>query len=321
MRFRPILLFLVNIFFIPFSSATQFNIGTILPDGIGPTKLVKKMVNEIKDSTHGEVEIKVFYNSSKGDELEMKRKISNHQLDGAVLSAKSLTDISPSFRSLEIPFNFLSNDIEANKSFLGIRKLIEADFSSHQLKSLAIFSMGPIYLLSSFKISNLIDLKKATIWYSDDDFLIAKLLDSLKVKSVKADIADVYEGLDNKKIDTVYAPPVGLLALQWNTKARFLIDLPIAYTFGSLVFDQKIWNKINPKNQLIINEKLIQLEKDLNELGQKDNQESLEVFKKMGLEFTKLSHPDIKELQKINSELIRKFEAHYKIKVKIERAY
>ena len=62
--------------------AAPIKVGVLAPEGTGWAKLIKKMTTEIKDATKGEVEFKVYFNGSQGDEQDVLRKILLGSLQG-----------------------------------------------------------------------------------------------------------------------------------------------------------------------------------------------------------------------------------------------
>jgi TRAP-type C4-dicarboxylate transport system substrate-binding protein len=45
-------------------------------------------------------------------------------------------------------------------------------------------------------------------------------------------------------VDTVYAPPLGALALQWNAHVRYMHPLPLAHSTGAILMSKKYFDNI-----------------------------------------------------------------------------
>ena len=72
----------------------------------------------------------------------------------------------------------------------------------------------------------------------------------MQLVGVPLGLQDVLTSLSTGIIDTAYASPMGVLALQWQTKIKYLVDYPVTYSVGALLLRQKFWDKIptDPKN-------------------------------------------------------------------------
>jgi len=98
-------------------------------------------------------------------------------------------------------------------------------------------------------------------------------------------ISDVLTGLQTGLIDTVAAPPVGAIALQWFTKARYLTDLPITYICGTTVVSTKAFAKISPADQEIVHEVMRRANLRLDATSRTDNEEAREALAAQGVVF------------------------------------
>ena len=71
------------------------------------------------------------------------------------------------------------------------------------------------------------DLRGRKTWMMQDDPVSLAIVEAAGLSPVPLPISDVLTGLQTGLIDTVAVPPVGAIALQWFTKAKYLTDLPI----------------------------------------------------------------------------------------------
>ena len=58
-------------------------------------------------------------------------------------------------------------------------------------------------------------------------------------------ITDVVTALNTGMIDTVYAPPLGALALQWHRSLKYMTSLPLAHSTGALLLSDNIGSRIS----------------------------------------------------------------------------
>ena len=126
----------------------------------------------------------------------------------------------------------------------------------------------------------------------------------MNLSSVPLPLPDVLSSLSTGIIDAAYAPPMGILALQWNTKIKYLIDYPITYSMGAFLLSKKSWAKIPKKHHasvLKISKKHIA---SINKLTEQDNKDALETMKSMGIKFVNFSKKDVAEGKSVRKKVI-----------------
>ena len=62
------------------------------------------------------------------------------------------------------------------------------------------------------------------------------MVKSLNLSPVPLPITDVQASLSTGVIEAAYAPPLGIIALQWDNKVKYLVDFPLAF-FGGCFFN------------------------------------------------------------------------------------
>jgi TRAP-type C4-dicarboxylate transport system substrate-binding protein len=95
----------------------------------------------------------------------------------------------------------------------------------------------------------------------------------------------VLTGLQTGLIDTVAAPAVGAIALQWFTKAKYLTDLPITYVCGTTVISAKAFSQISAQDQEIVREVMARANRELDSTSRSDNAEARKALAAQGVEF------------------------------------
>ena len=113
--------------------AATIKIGVLAPEGTGWAKNIKKMTSEIKEATKGNVELKVYYGGSQGDEQDVLRKIRIGQLQGGIFTGKTLGEINGDVRVLELPFTFNHNEGKALKTMQAMAPYFNAKYEQNKL--------------------------------------------------------------------------------------------------------------------------------------------------------------------------------------------
>jgi TRAP-type C4-dicarboxylate transport system substrate-binding protein len=285
--------------------ANGIKVGVLAPEGTGWAKIIKKMAVEVKEATKGNVDIKVYYGGSQGDEQDVLRKIRIGQLQGGIFTGKTLGDINGDVRVMEVPFTFNNNREKALKTLQALTPFFSQNFEKNKFKNLATFEIGQVYLVTQKKVQNLNEVKSLKIWLWDGDPLVGSMVDTIKLIGVPLALPDVLSSLTTGVIQGAYAPGIGIIALQWNTKIKYIVDFPISYSVGAFVISNAAWEKISPADQKLLAEITKKYEKDINATNVKDNQDALAAMKSQGIEFIKFSDAEIKVAQGYRQEIVK----------------
>lgn len=288
------------------SASAAIKVGVLVPEGSGWAKIIKKMTTEIKEATKGNVEFKVYYGGSQGDEQDVLRKIRIGQLQGGIFTGKTLGDINGDIRVMEIPFTFNNNREKALKTLQSLSPFFAQNFEKKGFKNLATFEIGQIYLVSQKKVTNLEGIKSLKIWSWEGDPIVNTLFESMKLIGVPLALPDVLSSLSTGVIDAAYAPGIGIISLQWNTKIKYVVDFPIGYSVGSFIVADKAWKSISPADQKLVLDISKKYESEINNTNTKDNVDAFNSMKGQKVEFIKFSDADIKNAQGYRQEIIKK---------------
>ena len=287
------------------SFAAPVKVGVLVPEGTGWAKIIKKMTAEIKEATKGNVEIKVYYGGSQGDEQDVLRKIRIGQLQGGIFTGKTLGDINGDVRVMEIPFTFNNNREKALKTLEELVPYFNQNFEKNKFKSLATFEIGQIYLVSQKKVQDLNSIKSLKIWSWAGDPVVTTMFDAMKLIGVPLDLPDVLSSLTTGVIDAAYAPGIGIISLQWNTKVKYVVDFPISYSIGAFVITDAAWKAMAPADQKIVSDISKKYQSEINSTNLKDNADAFNSMKAQKIEFIKFSDADIKVAQGYRKEIIK----------------
>lgn len=288
------------------ASAAPIKVGVLVPDGTGWAKIIKKMTGEIKEATKGNVEIKVYYGGSQGDEQDVLRKIRIGQLHGGIFTGKTLGDINGDVRAMEIPFTFNNNREKALKTLQSLTPFFNQNFEKNKFKSLATFEIGQIYFVSQKKVSDLNGTKSLKIWSWEGDPVVNSMFEAMNLIGVPLALPDVLSSLTTGVIDAAYAPGIGIISLQWNTKVKYVVDFPISYSIGAFVITTDTWAKISPADQALVSSISKKYEAEINATNEKDNKDAFNSMKAQKIEFIKFSDADIKVAQGYRQQIIKK---------------
>ena len=129
------------------------------------------------------------------------------------------------------------------------------------------------------------DLEGRKTWVPEGDPISKAIADAAGLSPVPLAISDVLTGLQTGLIDTVAAPPVGAVALQWFTRAKYVTDLPITYVYGAILLSARQVNKMSVQDQQIVREVLGEVSRTLDRGSREDNLRAREALARQGVSF------------------------------------
>lgn len=291
-------------------SALNIKIGVLAPEGTSWAKNLKLMAKEIKNATNKEVKLKIYFGGSQGDEPDVLRKIRVGQLQGGVFTGRTLGDIYKDVRVMELPFTFYQDRGKALRTLKSMEPFFNSGFEEANFIGLGFVEIGNVYFVSKEKASSLDNLKGMKIWSWEGDELVAAMIKVMDLVSVPLAIPDVLSSLSTGIIEAAYAPPLGIIALQWNTKIKFLIDFPLSYSVGALLVNKKTWSKISKEHQVEINKITSKYLDKINEANVQDNIDALNVMKSLGIEFVTFSEKDLASAKDVREKVVTKLRGH-----------
>jgi len=305
-------LVLLSASFSAFSKSIKLKVATMAPKGTSWGNALEAMAKEIRKATDKKVRLKLYLGGSAGDEPSVLRKIRGGAMHGGVFTGRALGDVNGDVRVMEVPFTFLDNREKAWFTLQVMnKKLFNSGFESKGFKNLGFFEIGKVYLVSTEKVTKIGELKGRKIWAWSGDDISSSLITSMKLVGVPLGLQDVLTSLSTGIIDTAYASPMGVLALQWQTKIKYLVNYPVTYSVGALLIKQKFWDKIptDPKNPEKDYRSIVKkiIEKHVvkaNKRTIQENVDALNAMKEMGIEFLSFPENSIVEGRKIRQEVI-----------------
>ena len=83
-----------------------------------------------------------------------------------------------------------------------------------------------------------------------------------------------------------------VVGLQWHTKVRYSLDLPMAFGTGAFIVTKKRFDSLTPEHQQVLHREMLKVCKPLRESLRQANADAKEVIRKSGVEFIQPT-PDV----------------------------
>jgi TRAP-type C4-dicarboxylate transport system substrate-binding protein len=262
----------------------RLKIATLAPEGTTWMKEVRRGAEEIAERTEGRVTFRFYPGGTMGEDQAVLRKIRIGQLHGGALLAGGVSTIEPDLELFNLPLMFRSyEEVDSLRAEFDERLL--AKFDDHGYVCYGFVETGFVYLMSTDATRTFADLEGRKTWVPEGDPISRAIADAAGLSPVPLAISDVLTGLQTGLIDTVAAPPVGAVALQWFTKAKYVTDLPITYVYGGLVLGKRQLSKIAPQDREVVREVLREVSRTLDRGSREANLSAREALVKQGVTF------------------------------------
>jgi TRAP-type C4-dicarboxylate transport system substrate-binding protein len=300
MKMKSIGLLVLTLFVSGFAGAqTTLKIATVTPEGSQWMKDMKATAADIKEKTDGQVIIKYYGGGSRGSDSKVLQQIRIGQLQGGVFTPSALMERYGDIGLYGLPMVF-RNEHEANFVRSRMDSKIVAGLDEAGFVTFGFAATGFAMIMSNDPVDGLDDLRGKRVWVPDGDTISKRTMEAMSVDPHPLPLTDVYTALQTGALDIIGMSPVGALILQYHTKLKYVTDVPLIYTIGFMVVDNRSFNKISADHQLIVHEIMSALYKKYDVQNLKDDREAKMALFNAGLERVV---PDPEALEKINDVL------------------
>lgn len=280
---------------------TVVKFATLAPEGTTWMKTMRQFNDEVSAKTGGRVKFKIYAGGVSGDEKDVARKIRLGQLHAAGFTGVGLGEIAPETRILDTPFLFKS-PAETDH----IYKMLDTDFrgifESKGYVLLGWTEVGNVYIFANTPVANPADLQKVKMWIWEGDPVAEASFAALKIKPIPLSITDVMTSLQTGMINAVYCAPATVIPLQWYTKMKYAMDLPLATASGAVVIAKKVFDSLSPEDRKVLLEAGEKHFKALTAASRRDNERSIATLKKEKVAFNAPAGPDAASFERMGQD-------------------
>lgn len=267
---------------------TTLKIAFLAPPGSKWDTIFQKMTKEVLEKTNQGLRVRFIGGGVMGDEPDEVRKMRAGQLQGAAMTGMGLGLIEKEVRVLELPLMY-NNDSDVDKVTAKLEGYLTKKFDDAGYVLLGWAEVGPVYVFTNKPLRSMADMNGVKMWMWEGDRLAESVFKELKIIPTPLAITTVLTSLQTGMIDGVYNAPQGLLALQWNSKIKYMLDVRLTQSIGALLLTKKAWVKLAPEEQTILKEAGLKYSREIVVEGRKDNERALAALKKQGVQVTSVS--------------------------------
>jgi len=270
----------------------KIKFATLAPEGSTWMNVMKDFSNDLLKSSSGQIKFKIYAGGVQGDEKDVIRKIRINQLHSAGFTGVGLGEILPEVRILDAPFLF-RNKQEVDFITTKFYDRFAQKFEQKGYVLLGWAEVGFVHVYTNKPLQTVEDVKGVKMWMWEGDPLAEATFSAYDISPIPLSIIDVMTSLQTGLIDGVYTSPLACVALQWFTKIKYMMSVPLANSNGAVLISKRMFSKLNPQQQVLLKEKAKHYFDKLTQLSRQDNRVSTEKMLAKGIIKTEVNDPII----------------------------
>lgn len=266
--------------------AQELKLATLAPDGSNWMDEMRAAADRISERTDGQVRIRFYPGGVMGDAGAVLRRIRLGQLHGGAFTLGDLASVAPAADLYSLPFVFETlGEVEAvRKEF---DPLILDALEEGGMIAPAISLGGFAYLFSRRRLpareEDPID-SGLRVWVPQGDDLSRKTLENAGTTPVPMPLAEVYTSLQTGAINTIANTPSATIILQWHTRLRYMLDMPLLMTAGTVAFDAGALDRLEDSHRELLLDEFGEVLGRIERSSHEDNSQALDALRDQGIE-------------------------------------
>ncbi|MBL8602437.1 MAG: TRAP transporter substrate-binding protein DctP [Myxococcales bacterium] len=256
------------------AAARVLSLATLAPAGSTWMRGLDAMNRELRRRTGNAVSFRFYPGGLQGDESEVIRKMRSGRLDSGVFTGTGLSNIYRPTAAFMLPGMF-PNQEAMERARAALAPDIETAFQGEGFTILAWRESGTPRLFSTQEIRTPTQLRAAHPWQWRDDRILPALYAEVGASGVPLSLPEVLGAIQTNRVDTVVAPPLAAVALQWAQTMRFMSEGANSYGVGGLVMSRRALDTLTPEQQATLREVVGQFMGLIGRNAQRDDQAAL----------------------------------------------
>ena len=275
-----------------FSQEHTIKFATVAPEGSTWMNVMKEYDAAVRKESGGRLGFRLYPGAVQGDEKAVLRKIRAGQLHSGGFTGVGMGEIAPKVRVLDSPF-LVRDYAEVDHLYEQYDEEFRRSFEEGGYVLLGWAEVGFVYVYTQKMITHPDDLKGLKMWTWEGDPIAEAAFRALGINPIPLPLTEVNTSLQTGLIDAVYTSPLAAIALQWFTKVKYMIDVPLADAAGAVLVSKRFYDQLPNNLQEVLLRNGRKYMAKLTQLSRKDNRESIEELKKRGITLLKASDRDV----------------------------
>ncbi len=245
----------------------------------------KKFADLVEQKTQGSVIVKLYPNSTIGNDRDMAEGLQIGSVDFALI-AGVLGNFEPSLQIMEMPYLF-NDEAHLRKVIYGEigEQLLDNLLKSSEIRGLNFWERGSRHLTSNKPVKTLADIKGIKIRVPEIPPMVAAWK-AMGANPTPMAWGEVYTGLQQNVIEAQENPIPYIYAGKIHEVQKYLALTKHKYEYVVLAMSNRTWKKLNAEQQKAIQEAAAEATKYENELVYAKTAELLKELKAKGMQVT-----------------------------------
>lgn len=272
------------------ASAQEYTIkfASLAPEGTTWMNVLKEFDVAVRKESGGKLGFKIYAGGVQGEDKDVIRKMRLGQLHSAGLTGVGLGDITSKVRILDSPFLFENYD-EVDHVYSTFADEFDKAFRDNGYVLLGWAEVGWVYVLTNTPVRTLADMNGVKMWMWEGDKIAEATFKALGISPIPLSVVDVLTSLQTGLINGAYTSPLAALALQWHTRVKYVMDLPLADASGAVVISKKKFDQLPADMQEILLRNGKKYMRELTLKSRKENADAIATLKKTGKQFIEVT--------------------------------
>jgi len=286
-------------------NAVTLKIATVTPEGSQWMKEMRVGAKEVLERTEGRVQIKFYGGGVMGNDAKVLGKMRIGALQGGMFTPSALAVQYPDLNLYGLPLVF---DSEEEAAYVRQRMdaKLQAGLEEAGFVNFGFAAGGFAIIMSNIPVTSLDDLKGKRVWVPEGDTISYESMKAMSLAPVTLPLTDVLTGLQTGLLDIVGTSPIGALVLQWHTKVKYVTELPLVYTLGFCVIQEKAFDKLSEDDQAVVREVMTRIYANFDKENLADNHGAMDALLNSGIETVDFDGAEIERIRDVLSETIER---------------
>lgn len=275
-----------SLFVLASAALTQQHIikfASLAPDGSTWTNVLREYDAAIRKESGGTLGFRIYAGGVQGEDKDVIRKMRLGQLHSAGLTGYGLGDIAPKVRILDSPFLFNNYD-EVDYIYTMFDDEFDKAFRDNGYVLLGWAEVGWVYVLTNTPVRTLADMNGVKMWMWEGDKVAEATFRALGISPIPLSVIDVLTSLQTGLINGAYTSPLAALVLQWHTRVKYMMNLPLADASGAVVMTKKKFDELPSDLQEILLRNGKKFMRELTLKSRQENDAAIAAMKKSGIQ-------------------------------------
>lgn len=268
--------------------------ASIATDGSTWMNIMREYDAAIRKESGGRLGFKIYAGGVQGEDKDVMRKIRLGQLHSAGITGVGVGEISTKLRILDAPFLF-RNYAEVDHFTQQFGQELDQEFRKNDFVLLGWAEVGFVYVLTNTPVRDAKDMHGVKMWSWEGDAIADAAFKALGISSIPLSVTDVFTSLQTGLINGAYTSPLAAVALQWNTRVKYMMNVPLADASGAVVVSKKKFDTLPADLQEILlrnGKKYMSL---LTKKSREENAAAIQTMKRNGVQVIDITDPKVLE--------------------------